>query len=75
MTVDELIEHLRALPVEHRALEARLWLPGSQFTIDGTPTVLKPGKLNNLPVVVIEGNMVAGSALCHDVDEELVWTR
>lgn len=71
MTVNELIEHLKTVRPEHRELEVRLWLPGSQFTIDGTPMVRQPNPLNSVPVVLLEGNMVPGSALQQDVDEEI----
>lgn len=71
MTVNELIEHLKMVPPEKRDLECRLWLPGSQFTIDSGPVVLKPGRLNTLPIVIIEGNMVPGSALQADADAEI----
>lgn len=70
MTVNELIEHLKTVKPEHRNLEVRLWLPGSQLTIDGTPMVRQPNPLNSVPVVLLEGNLVTGSAL-----EEIAFSR
>jgi hypothetical protein len=70
MTVNELIEHLKCIAPERRDLEVRLWLPGSQFTIDGAPRIALPTHLNKLPVVIVEGNMVPGSALQADSDVE-----
>lgn len=71
MTVNELIAHLQSVSVEHRELEVRLWLPGSHFTIDGAPILMRHSRLNVLPVIILEGNMVPGSALQQDADEEI----
>jgi hypothetical protein len=71
MTVNELIEHLKTVAPERRDLECRLWLPGSQFTIDGPPIVRLPSPLNASVVIILEGNMVPGSALQPDADEEI----
>lgn len=70
MTVNELIAHLQALPVEQRTLEVHLWLPGTQFTIDGVVGRQPPGALNRLPVILLEGGAVAGSVLHPDNDME-----
>lgn len=73
MTVNELIEHLKSLPVEHRNLEVRIWLPGSHIILDGNATQIRPGPLNALPVVIVEGNIAPGSALIRDTDEDITF--
>ena len=71
MTVNELIEHLKTVAPERRDLEVCLWLPGTHFTIDGPPIVRMPSPLNKLPVILLEGNLVPGSALQPDADEDI----
>lgn len=63
MTVNELIAQLQSLPDDQRNMEIRVWLPGSQITIDGSAFKLLPTPLNPSPVILVEGNVVAGSAL------------
>lgn len=63
MTVNELIERLTAIAPERRNLEVRLWMPGSQMTIQGLPLVKLPSPLNSSPVILLEGNLVEGSIL------------
>ena len=63
MTVNELIEHLQTIRPDHRHMEIRVWLPGSQIAIDGIPLVRLPTPLNAERVIVIEGNVIEGSAL------------
>lgn len=73
MTVNELIARLQRLPVEERDLEVRVWLPGSHISLDGTPVCLPSSNLAALPIVIVEGNLVPGSALYPDADEDITF--
>jgi hypothetical protein len=68
MTVNDLITALSALPEEHRALELRLWLPGSQICIEDkgwfhTYFTAPTGEKLPEPIIIVEANIFPGSVL------------
>jgi hypothetical protein len=65
MTVRELRESLALLGTAHDDKPVCAWLPGSRIALSGTLTLggSAPGTLPSVPAVLMEGNVISGSAL------------
>jgi hypothetical protein len=66
MKARDLLAHLKTVPESDLDMDVQVWLPGSYIELSGTPFISNgnpPNRTRKL-VVLIEGNIIEGSALC-----------